>query len=144
MISKKTLKEKILNQIMINGNKHTTEKVFVQTIKLLQKIEKNKNFEAILKTSIINSSPVVYIKKIQRKRKRTTEFPFLLNSKLKLSYAIKFLILSCKKQKTKQFYINFNQEIVNSTKKIGLTVKQKIEIHKDGFAKRKFANYRWF
>jgi ribosomal protein S7 len=129
---------------MIKGNKPTSEKVLVKVIKLLQKIDKNKNFESILKTSIINSSPILYVKKIQRKRKRTTEFPFLLNSKLKLSYAIKFLILNSKKRKIEPFYKNFNQEIINSSKKISLTFKQKIEIHKEGFTKRKFANYRWF
>jgi ribosomal protein S7 len=141
---KKMLKKNIINRIMIKGNKPTSEKVLTQTVKLLQKIEKNKNFESILKTSIINSSPILYVKKIQRKRKRTTEFPFLLNSNLKLSYAIKFLILNSKKRKSEPFYRNFNQEIINSSKKISLTFKQKIEIHKDGFAKRKFANYRWF
>lgn len=138
------LKKNIINRIMIKGNKPTSEKVLVKVIKLLQKIDKNKNFESILKTSIINSSPILYVKKIQRKRKRTTEFPFLLNSKLKLSYAIKFLILNSKKRKIEPFYKNFNQEIINSSKKISLTFKQKIEIHKEGFTKRKFANYRWF
>lgn len=129
---------------MIKGNKATAEKVLIRTVKLLQKTEKNKNFELILKTSILNSSPILYVKKIQRKRRRTIEFPFLLNSKLKLSYAIKFLILNSKKRKVEPFYRNFNQEILNSSKKLSLTFKQKIEIHKDGFAKRKFANYRWF
>jgi ribosomal protein S7 len=129
---------------MIKGNKSTSEKMLARAIKLLQKTEKNKNFELIIKTSIINSAPILYVKKIQRKRKRTTEFPFLLNSKLKLSYAIKFLTLNSKKRKIEPFYRNFNQEIINSSKKISLTFKQKIEIHKDGFAKRKFANYRWF
>lgn len=138
------LKENILNQIMTNGNKRTSEKVFIKTLKLLQKMEKDKNFEILLKTSFVNSSPTLYIKKIQRKRKRTTEFPYLLNSKLKLFYAIKFLILNSKKRKIESFYKNFNQELINSSKKISQTFKQKVEIHKDGFAKRKFANYRWF
>lgn len=138
------LKENILNRIMVNGNKPTSEKLLARTIKLVQKTEKDKNFETILKTGIMNSSPILYVKKIQRKRKRTTEFPFLLNSKLKLSYAIKFLVLSSKKRKIEPFFNKFSQEIINSSKKISLTFKQRIDIHKDGFAKRKFANYRWF
>lgn len=138
------LKGNILNQIMTNGNKRTSEKVFIKTLKLLQKMEKDKNFEILLKTSIVNSSPTLYVKKIQRKRKRTTEFPYLLNPKLKLFYAVKFLILNSKKRKSESFYQTFNQELINSSKKVSLTFKQKVEIHKDGFAKRKFANYRWF
>ena len=144
MIKRKTLKQNISNRIMVNGNKRTSEKTLFKTLKLIQKSESKKNFETILKTSLINSSPLLYVKQIKRKRRRTFEFPFLLNSKLKMSYAIKFLILNSRKKKVEFFYKNFNTELMNSSKKTSLSVKQKIDLHKDGFATRKFANYRWF
>ena len=144
MIKHKTLKQSIANLIMINGNKRTSEKVFFKTLKSIQKNQLKKNFEAILKTSLVNSSPLLYVKQIKRKRKRTVEFPFLLNSKLKMSYGIKFLVMNSKKNRAKSFYKSFNTELINSSKKTSLSFKQKLELHKEGFAKRKFANYRWF
>lgn len=144
MIKHKTLKQSIANLIMINGNKRTSEKVFFKTLKSIQKNQLKKNFEAILKTSLVNSSPLLYVKQIKRKRKRTVEFPFLLNSKLKMSYGIKFLVMNSKKNRVESFYKSFNTELINSSKKTSLSFKQKLELHKEGFAKRKFANYRWF
>ena len=93
MIKQKTLKQNISNRIMVNGNKRTSEKVLFKTLKSIQKSQAKKNFETILKTSLINSSPLLYVKQIKRKRKRTVEFPFLLNSKLKMSYAISLLVV---------------------------------------------------
>jgi len=144
MIKHKTLKQSIANLIMINGNKRTSEKVFFKTLKSIQKNQLKKNFEAILKTSLVNSSPLLYVKQIKRKRKRTVEFPFLLNSKLKMSYGIKFLVMNSKKNRAESFYKSFNTELINSSKKTSLSFKKKLELHKEGFAKRKFANYRWF
>ena len=144
MMKKKTLKQNIFNRIMVNGNKRTSEKVFFKALKLIQKTAPQKSFEAILKTAVINSSPLLYVKQIKRKRKRTIEFPFLLNSRLKLSYAVKLLVLNSKKKKAQSFYKTFNSELLSSSKKVSLSFKQKTDLHKDGFVKRKFANYRWF
>ncbi len=143
-MNQKTLKQNIFNRIMVNGNKRTSEKVLFKTLKSIQKNHSKKKFEAIFKTSLVNSSPLLYVKQIKRKRKRTVEFPFLLNSKLKISYAIKSLVLNSKKKKAEPFYKSFNTELLNSSKKTSLSFKQTTDLHKDGFAKRKFANYRWF
>ena len=59
MIKHKTLKQSIANLIMINGNKRTSEKVFFKTLKSIQENQLKKNFEAILKTSLVNSSPLL-------------------------------------------------------------------------------------
>ena len=61
-----------------------------------------------------------------------------------MSYGIKFLVMNSKKNRAESFYKSFNTELINSSKKTSLSFKQKLELHKEGFAKRKFANYRWF
>ena len=73
MIKKKSLKQNIFNRIMVNGNKRISEKIFVKTLKTIQKTESKKDFESILKFSLINSAPLIYVKNIKRKRKRTAE-----------------------------------------------------------------------
>ena len=144
MIKRKNLKQNIFNRIMVNGNKRISEKIFFKTLKTIQKTESKKDFESILKFSLINSAPLIYVKNIKRRRKRTIEFPFLLNSKLKVSYAIKFLVSNSLKKKTGPFFKSLNSELINSSKKTGMSYKQKIDLHKDGFSKRKFSNFRLF
>ena len=57
---------------------------------------------------------------------------------------MKFLISNSKKTATGKFYKSLSKELLNSSGKISLSFKRKMDLHEDGFAKRKFANYRWF
>ena len=137
-------KTHICNHIMENGNKQTSEKLFLKSVKNLQKTENKKKLEDILKTSVINSSPVIFLKQIKRKRKRTVEFPFLLIAKSRVSYGLKFILNNCKKSQIRSFYKQFNVELINSSKFLSSSFKKRVSLHQESFAKKKFANYRWF
>ena len=137
------LKNFIYNQIMINGNKTTSESLFLKSLKKIQKSEQ-KNSKDIFKIGLIQSSPVLYIKHIKRKRKRTVEFPFLLTVKNRLSYGVKFILQNTKQQTSNVFYKCFHEELVLSTKQLSKSVKRKTTIHQESFVKKKFSNYRWF
>jgi len=138
------LKNSLHTRIMMNGNKQTAEKLFLKSLKKLQKLKVKKEIENVIKLSIINSSPIVFIKRIKRKRKRTVEFPFLLNSSARVSYGIKFIIQQCKSTNTQPFYYNFALECENSANFESISVKKKTLLHQDSFSKKKFATYRWF
>lgn len=141
---KKTIKQKIFNRLITKGSKQTAEKILLKSFKLMQKLEKKKDTKDILKLSLINTSPSLYVKNIKRKKKRTIEFPFLLKLNLRFSYGIKFLIASTKNNKQNSFYKNFMSELLNSSKKTSVSFKRKSDLHKEAFLKKKFANYRWF
>ena len=144
VLNKKMLKQSILNSIMVNGSKRTSEKIFLKSMKLVQIVEPQKSFETILKLAVLNSSPAIYIKKIRRKRKRTVEFPFLLKPQLRVSYGIKFIIRYSKKSSIAPFFKSLNTELLNSSKKVSSSFKAKTSLYKEAFLKKKFANYRWF
>ena len=129
---------------MINGNKTTSEKILLKSLKLIQKTQLSKSFEKIVLLSLINNSPIVNIKNIKRKRKRTIEFPFLLRPELRLSYGIKFLLQHSKNRTEKTFYSNLKLELINSAKKTSLSFKHKKDLYKNAFLKKKFTTYRWF
>jgi len=143
-MKRETLIQNIFNHIMVNGSKATSEKLFFKTLKSIQKDLLKKNFEEILKVSLINSSPTAYMKRIQRKRKRTTEFPFLLKPKTRISYGIKLLVDSSRKNLQSSFYKILKAELINSSKKKSSSFNRKTDIHKEVFLKKKFANFRWF
>ena len=129
---------------MVKGKKHTAENIVFKNLKLLQKSLLKKNFEAIMKLSVVNCSPTLYVKQIQRKRKKSIEFPFLLQPNKKIFYGLRNLINSCRKTRLNKFFINFNEEIVKISTKNSLVFKSKINLHQEAFVKKKFANYRWF
>jgi ribosomal protein S7 len=144
MKKKINIKENIINQIMINGNKQTSEKLFLKSLKSIQKIHYKKKFEELIKISLINSSPIVYLKYIKRKRRQTVEFPFLLRSNARISYGIKWILKHCKLKKSTPFYKQLKIEFVNSSTNLSQSVEKKIQIHQQAVSKKKFANYRWF
>lgn len=138
------IKVNIFNQIMVNGNKQTSEKLFLKSLKSIQKLHNKKKFEELVKIGLINSSPIVYLKYLKRKRKQTVEFPFLLQNKSRISYGIKFILNNCKSKKSLPFYKQLNLEFINSSKNLSQSVEKKKNLHQQAFLKKKFANYRWF
>lgn len=138
------LKKKIFNQIMSNGNKPTSEKIILKSLKQIQKIHTKKKFDELLKLGLINSSPIVYLKHIKRKRKQTIEFPFLLQFNSRLFYGIKFILNNCKSKNSNSFYKQLELELINSSKNLSKSVEKKKNLHQQAFLKKKFANYRWF
>jgi small subunit ribosomal protein S7 len=138
------LKTSIFNQLMLNGNKQTSEKLLLKSLKKLQKEDIKKKSDELIKMGLIKSSPSLFLKQIKRKRKRTIEFPFLLTTNARISYGIKFIVNSCKMKTSKAFWENLNVELVNSSKNISQSTNKKNDVHKEAFLKRKFANYRWF
>lgn len=120
----KTIKHKITNQLLINGKKQISEKIFQKSLKLIQKNQKKKSFGNIIKIALINSAPSLYLKQIKRKPTTQIEFPFLLTNDLKIFYSSKFIVNSSKKNNN-FFYKNFSIELLNSAQNIGESVKKK-------------------
>ena len=63
-----TYKNNFINQLMSGGNKWKSEKIFLKTLKIIQKSQKLQS-NVLLKFAIINSSPYFDIKQVQKKKK---------------------------------------------------------------------------
>ena len=137
------LKNKIFNKLLKNGVKTQPEKIMKTCIKQLQRKSKKKHLE-ILKKSLINSSPILSIKQIKRRKRQVKEFPYVLKKKLRLSLGIKFILNSLKQNKTNFFYDKFSEEILLTSLNKGNTVKLKKDLYEQSFQKKKYANFRWF
>lgn len=140
----RSVKNIFLNLLMLNGNKCTSEKLFIKSLKSVQKDFNKKKINDLIKLGLINSCPFLFLKKIKRKRKQTVEFPFMLTNKLRLFYGIKNLIKTCLTPKNQAFANKLKNELVNSSKNLSKSVKEKKDLHKNVVLKKKFANYRWF
>ena len=130
-----TYKNNFINQLMSGGNKWKSEKIFLKTLKIIQKSQKLQS-NVLLKFAIINSSPYFDIKQVQKKKKKSIEFPFLLNETLRISYSIKNIV----KFRNKNLYV----QLLDSVENQGAGVNLKTNLHKEAFLKKKVSNYRWF
>jgi len=137
------LKNKLFNKLLKKGVKTHPEKILKTCVKQLQRKSKKKHLE-ILKKSLINSSPVLAIKQIKRRKKKVKEFPFILKKNLRLFFGLKFLLSSLKLNKNNSFSSNFSDEILLTSLNKSNTVKLKKDLYEQSFQKKKYANFRWF
>jgi ribosomal protein S7 len=141
------IKKKFINHFMKNGKKTTSEKILLNSLKELQKIS-SKQSEELIKNAVINSLPVFTIHKIEnkkqkKKKRKIKEIPFfIVNSKSRISLAIKLIIESLKKQSS--FFKDFNKEILANNQQKGSSIQLKAELQKKViYNKRYFRFYRW-
>jgi small subunit ribosomal protein S7 len=148
-MKRKETRNKIINYIMINGEKKTSENILLTTVKKLQKNSK-KQLKQIIQLTLINSTPTFKLHKIENKKRKkrnrkVIEIPaFISNSFTRTSVAIKFILTSAEKKKSKKFYDNFNQEIILAAQSKGNSIDLKNTLQKHIILKKHlFKYYRW-
>jgi ribosomal protein S7 len=145
MITKKIkLKNKLVNHLLKNGNKKTCETILLKSFKNIQKISQ-KPHKKTIKLAIINSASTFRVVKLQqknRKKKSVKEIPtFIPNTFERISWALKFIVNSSKKQNTNKFYKKLEQELIINSQNKGNAVKHKIELHKQILTKKRLFLY---
>ena len=137
------LKTKIIKYILNEGNKRTSEKIFLKTLKSIQK-SSNKDSKSIVKFSLIKVSPFLSIKKKKRNRQMVIEIPFLLKSSSRIFFAVKEIICIVQRKKKSSFFFLFKHELLNSLIENNEILKEKKEVYQKAFIKKAFAHFRWF
>jgi ribosomal protein S7 len=136
------LKNKLINILSKNGDKYLSQILFLKCCKNMQKTN-FKDTKEILKLAIINSTYVVFNKKIKRKKKKMREFPYLLNKSSRVTLAIKS-ILKLALSNNNQTYKTLSKEFVLSAQNLSETITQRNNLHQHAFFTKKYAKYRWF
>ena len=144
----KTIKNKIINNLIYNGKKNTGEKIILKSLKTLQK-DSNKQSKKLLQLSIILTLPILKVhkinnKKLKKKNKKTKEIPSLITNKsARVSLAIKFILTNMQKENY-NFFTKFKQEILVSSQSKSNTNNLKDELQKQALIKKHYLiNYRW-
>jgi len=144
------IKNKLLNHIMINGEKKTSEKILLKSIKELQRVS-NKQSNNLIKLAILNTTPlfklhkIINSKKQKKKNKKIREIPtFIANKLSRTSLAIKFILSSIDSKKSNNFYTNLKQEILATAQSKGTAIELKDNLQKQVLLKKRFFTYyRW-
>lgn len=146
---KKELKNKLINTLMKNGNKKTSEKILLKSLKILQKSSIKRHIN-LIQLSVINSTPIFKvntqtIKKGKRKSKK--EIPtFVKTSLLRLTLALKCLktASSVKNFNFSYFAKNLVQEILKTSESKSYSIDKKNELQKQILNNKKyFFKFRW-
>ena len=146
MKKKMQIKDKLVNFLMINGNKKTSEKLLIKSFKKLQK-DSQKQSSKLVQLALINSTPILklHVHKIKKKRKKKIkEIPvFISNINHRTSSAIK-LIISNKNNKTNKFFNELKEEILLASQKKGLGIETKANTQKQIVVlKKKNFSFKW-
>jgi len=139
---------KLINHLVINGKKNKSEKILSKSMKTLQIISK-KSSKKLVQLALVSSTPIFKINKItQKKRKKkkqkTKIIPAFISNKIsRISFAIKFIILTAKK-KNKPLFSELSEEILLSSQAKSFAIELKKETQKQVFLNRHlFKYYRW-
>jgi len=148
-MKKKEIKNKMINHVMTNGGKKTSENIVFKTIKKLQKNSK-KQLKQIIQLSILNSTPTFKLHKIENKKqkkrnRKIREIPaFISKSTARTSIAIKYILASIKRKESKKIYKKLNNEIIMTAKSKGNAIELKNRLQQQVILKKHFFNYyRW-
>jgi len=119
MKKKICIKNKIINHLMNNGKKRTSEKILLNTFKELQKDSK-KQSKKLLKLAIILSKPTFKLHVLtqkKRKKKKGKEIPaFISKTRIRVSLAIKNILFIAEKKKN-HINLNLKNEILMTAQK---------------------------
>lgn len=142
MLKKITVKNKIINHLMVHGKKTTSEKILNKSVKELQKTTLKQTKE-LIKLSLLQTTPMFKLQAITKKKKNNhvKEIPiFLKTNYLRTSLAIKFIINTIKKKNT-YTYKNLTNEFLLSSKNLGDSIKTKQNLQESVLKKKHLFKY---
>ena len=144
------IKNKLVNHIMKNGEKKTSEKILLKSLKKIQK-NSTKRSKNLIKLAIIYSTPVFKLHKIinnkkqKKKNKKIREIPaFIAKPLSRTSLAIKFILFNIKNKKSNSFDTKLKHEIFITAQSKGTSIELKNTLQKQVLLKKRLFNYyRW-
>jgi ribosomal protein S7 len=147
-INNMTLKNRIVNTLMIGGGKFTGEKILLSVSKFLQK-STNKNFQNLVQLAVINFTPAFklneqILKKGKRKSKKIIP-SFIIKDSIRIMSAVKFIkAIAIKSRSSHSFYQTLGKEILDLSSLKGQSAEQKVRVlNQILLNKRYLTKFRW-
>jgi ribosomal protein S7 len=129
----------MLNHLLLDGKKKTSEKILLQSFKELQKLSAKQPKE-LIQLAVVSCTSVFKVHEqivTHRKKKHLKEIPSIIISKnARISLAIKFILRDLTHKKLNYFYAKFYTEILSTVNNEGFAVQIKNKIQKQLLVKR--------
>lgn len=148
--SKILSKDKLVNLLMFNGNKHMSETLTVNIFKTIYRMSsRNVNSVDVFKSFMVNVGPLVNARNVRYRRKNIF-IPFFLTKKVRNKKVLRFLVGYSQKlsgsNKTKILASEILKSSSFSWQDYGKTnsLTKKVELYSLVQTNKAFAHYRWF
>jgi len=105
-----------------------------------------KNHNKIINCALINSTPLLKVKQLKQKKKRShvKEFPYIIKSENRLALSLKFFINKTKNKNETKTHKTLFTELLAVANNSGINVSKKKSLYEYAFVKKKYFYYRWF
>ncbi len=132
---------KFINYVMVDGKKSVAEKIVYEAMDIISKKADEKPIEVFYK-ALDNVKPVVEVKS-RRIGGSTYQIPIEVNSNRQFFLACSWIIGFSRKRNEKGMGNRLANELMDSFKGIGSSVKKKEDTHRMAESNRAFAHLRW-
>jgi len=132
---------KFVNCLMRKGKKGITEKIFYDSIDIIQNKTKKSGID-IFKKAIDNVQPMLEVKS-RRVGGATYQVPVEVRPRRKNALAIRWMINYAKSRQGKSMTEKLAAEIIDASNNVGGAIKKREDTHKMAEANKAFAHFRW-
>ncbi len=139
------MNKRIINQILVNGKKITSEKIWVKSIKFFDK-SFVKDQKKLINRAIINVTFLLKIKELTQKKKKlqSKEFPYIVNDKNRVLLALKFFLNKTRNKNEIKTYKKLVTDLLAVANKSGVSTNKRKNLYEYAYLKKKYFYYRWF
>ncbi len=132
---------KFINNMMRDGKKSLSERIFYSSMDLMQSKEDDDAL-ALFKKAVENTKPVLEVKS-RRVGGATYQVPVEVRADRKQALSIRWLLASAKGRTERTMEERLAYELIDAANKRGAAIKKKEDVHRMAEANKAFAHYRW-
>ena len=132
---------KFINNMMLDGKKSLSERIFYSSMDLMQAKE-NEDPLVLFKKAVENTKPILEVKS-RRVGGATYQVPVEVRSDRKQALSIRWLLSSAKARTERTMEEKLANELIDAANKRGAAIKKKEDVHRMAEANKAFAHYRW-
>jgi len=132
---------KFVNSLMRKGKKSVAERVFYQSMKIIEERLKT-DPQRVFKQALDNVKPVLEVKP-RRVGGATYQVPVEVRPERRTSLAIRWVIRFSQQRSEKTMEERLAAELIEAANNRGAAVKKREDTHRMAEANKAFAHYRW-
>jgi len=136
-----TVVAKLINNIMLDGNKGTAQKIVYGAFDIVAQKSGKEPLEAFTE-AMNNIMPVLEVK-ARRVGGSTYQVPLEVSPARRQTLGLRWLVSYAKKRSERTMTLRLAGELMDALNNTGNTVKKKEDSHKMAEANRAFAHYKW-
>src|SRR5712691_2783659 len=136
-----TLVTKFVNSMMWDGKKSTSESIFYNAMKQLEKKGGDEPLK-LFKKAVENTKPLLEVK-TRRVGGANYQVPIEVAQNRRTSLAIRWIVINARSRPEKGMPEKLANELNDAANMRGGAIKKRDDVHRMGEANKAFAHYRW-